>query len=52
MSKRLCFCTLAVGSRYRAHAQLLAADIQRDAPDIPLSVLTERTDEFIDFPHV
>ena len=52
MSKRFCFCTLAVGGRYRAHAQLLAADIQRYAPDIPLIVLTDRPDEFIDFPHV
>lgn len=48
----LCFCTLAVGHRYRAHAQLLAADIQQHLPDRPLVVLTDRPEEFTEFPHV
>ncbi|MEO0867051.1 MAG: hypothetical protein AAFY17_01145 [Cyanobacteria bacterium J06642_11] len=51
MSKS-CFCTLAVGNRYRAHAKLLAKDIQRYSTSIPLVILTDCPEDFIEFPHV
>ncbi len=46
MSKHYCFCTLAVGRRYRAHAQLLAADLQKYAPETVLILLSDRPQEF------
>lgn len=52
MIQQICFCTLAVGRRYRAHARLLAADIQKYAPDIPFVVLTDRPTEFESFSNV
>jgi hypothetical protein len=52
MSKDYCFCTLAVGKRYRAHAQLLAADLQKYAPERVLILLSDRPDEFEHFPNV
>lgn len=57
MSQDFCFCTLAVGKRYRNHARMLARDIQANASGIPLVILTDRTDEFeqnsnvLAFPH-
>lgn len=52
MSESFCFGTLAVGPRYRAHAQLLAADIQEYAPNKTLVILTDKLDEFKQFSHV
>ena len=51
-SKNFCFCTLAVGDRYRAHAVLLAQDIQNHMPDTTLCILTDRPEQFKQFPHV
>ncbi len=52
MSDTFCFGTLAVGDRYRAHAQLLAQDIQRYAPQTSLVVLTDQVAEFAAHNHV
>ncbi|MGB3491141.1 MAG: hypothetical protein WBA57_00325 [Elainellaceae cyanobacterium] len=52
MSDTFCFGTLAVGDRYRAHAQLLAQDIQRYAPQTSFVVLTDQTAEFAAHNHV
>ena len=51
-SQEFCFCTLAVGNRYRAHAQMLAEDIQNHMPSTILCVLTDRPEQFARFPHV
>jgi hypothetical protein len=37
-----CFCTLAIGTRYRQHALLLAEDLERYAPETPFIVLTDK----------
>lgn len=47
-----CLCTLAVGQRYRVHAQQLAADLQHHAPDIEFLILTDRPDDFGRSPNV
>ena len=52
MSKQYCFCTLAVGKRYRIHAKMLAADIREHAPGIPFIILTDRPQEFESVPNV
>lgn len=46
MADQFCFCTLAVGNRYRAHAHMLAQDIQYYAPAHPFIILTDRPAEF------
>lgn len=57
MSQDFCFCTLAVGKKYRNHAQMLARDIETNGSGIPLVILTDKTDEFkqnssiLVFPH-
>ncbi|MCF4970654.1 hypothetical protein [Nostoc sp. CMAA1605] len=51
-SKDFCFCTLAVGERYRKHTRMLAQDIQQYTPNINLCVLTDQPEDFQDFPHV
>ena len=38
----VCFCTLALGKRYRSHAFLLAEDIEKHSPGIYLIVLTDK----------
>ncbi|MEM6253680.1 MAG: hypothetical protein AAF821_12240 [Cyanobacteria bacterium P01_D01_bin.156] len=48
----LCFCTLAVGSRYRAHAKLLASDIQQYSTALPFVVLTDCPEDFVNYPNV
>ncbi|NET09151.1 MAG: hypothetical protein F6K16_31505 [Symploca sp. SIO2B6] len=52
MTDQFCFCTLAVGSRYRAHAHLLAKDIQTHSPNTSFVVLTDEPDEFRAYSHV
>jgi len=52
MSKKFCFCTLAVGDRYRTHARMLAKDIQQHTPATALCVLTDKPEYFKEFPHV
>jgi hypothetical protein len=47
-----CFCTLAIGDRYRIHAQILAQDIQDQMPNSPLLILTDRPEAFKQFPNV
>ncbi|WP_427162476.1 hypothetical protein ACQFX9_13535 [Aliinostoc sp. HNIBRCY26] len=51
-SKDFCFCTLAVGERYRKHTRMLAQDIQQYTPNINLCVLTDQPEDFQDCPHV
>ncbi len=49
MSQRdrgLCFCTLALGDRYRHLAKGLAESLERHAPGIPLVVYTEKPKYF------
>ncbi|MCY7407480.1 MAG: hypothetical protein LH631_08895, partial [Alkalinema sp. CAN_BIN05] len=50
--QEFCFCTLAVGDRYRAHAQILAQDIQKHMPSKTLCILTDQPEQFARFPHV
>ena len=50
--QEFCFCTLAVGDRYRAHAQVLARDIHKHMPSKTLCVLTDQPKQFAEFPHV
>jgi hypothetical protein len=52
MSDQFCFCTLAVGHRYRRHARMLADDIQQYAPHKLLIVLTDQPTDFQDCLHV
>jgi hypothetical protein len=52
MAKNTCFATLAVGDRYRAHARLLAEDIQQHAPGMAFVVLTDRPEDFAPYAHV
>ncbi|MBE9051915.1 hypothetical protein IQ243_16085 [Nostocales cyanobacterium LEGE 11386] len=52
MSKKFCFCTLAVGNRYRTHARMLASDIQKHSPATSLIVLTDQPHDFEEYPHV
>jgi len=52
ISKESCFCTLAVGDRYRNHARILAKDIQQHMPGKALCVLTDKPECFQEFPHV
>ena len=51
-SEKFCFCTLAVGDRYRAHAELLAQDIQNHIPSTTLCILTDQPEQFKQYPHV
>ncbi len=51
-SETFCFCTLAIGDRYRIHAQILAQDIQDHMPNRPFLILTDRPEAFKQFPHV
>lgn len=52
MSNEFCFCTLAVGSRYRKHVRMLADDIQRYSPRTFFIVLTDQPIDFDCYPHV
>lgn len=49
MTAPFCFCTLAVGQRYRTHARILASDLQHYAPQVPFVVLTDRPQDFAQF---
>jgi hypothetical protein len=50
--QNFCFCTLAVGQRYRSHAMVLAQTIQEHAPGTALCILTDRPEQFLEFSHV
>lgn len=52
MADGFCFGTLAVGDRYRKHAKLLAQDIQNYAPTQRLIVLSDRPEDFQNYPQV
>ncbi len=52
MQEPYCFCTLAVGDRYRQHAALLAQDLLLHAPHVPLLLLSDQPDDFKEFPNV
>ncbi|WP_199337925.1 hypothetical protein [Nostoc sp. FACHB-280] len=52
MSNQFCFCTLAVGERYRNHARMMAQDIQQHIPATTLLILTDQPEFFQEFPHV
>lgn len=41
-----CFCTLAIGNRYRQHALLLAEDLERYSPETLFIVLTDKPQVF------
>lgn len=48
----ICFCTLALGKRYRSHTFLLAQDIEKHSPGVYLIVLTDKPEEFKIYPNV
>lgn len=48
-SKDICFCTLAIGKRYNAHAALLARDLKEQAPKYVFLVLSDRPHLFRNF---
>ncbi|BDI14991.1 hypothetical protein ANSO36C_07930 [Nostoc cf. commune SO-36] len=50
--KEFCFCTLALGERYRSHALLLAEDIEKHSPETKLVILTDKPQEFSKYSHV
>lgn len=52
MVKEYCFCTLAIGKRYRNHARMLAKDIQQQAPLVSFVVLTDEPTDFLEYSHV
>ena len=52
MSEDYCFCTLAVGKRYRNHAKILAKDIQEKALNVSFVVLTDEPADFQEYSHV
>lgn len=47
-----CFCTLAIGKRYRDLASLLAKDIEKYSPDTCFIILTDKPDEFSNFSNI
>ncbi|MGB3295074.1 MAG: hypothetical protein WBB01_18995 [Phormidesmis sp.] len=50
--KQYCFCTLAVGKRYRTHAKMLAEDMQKHAPTTAFVLLSDKPDEFKQYANV
>lgn len=50
--KKLCFCTLALGSKYRLLAKQLAGDLQKYSPGNPLVVGTDEPKDFSGFSNV
>ncbi|MGB7084663.1 MAG: hypothetical protein WBD47_03855 [Phormidesmis sp.] len=52
MSKDYCFCTLAVGDRYRTHAKMLAEDLLTHAPGKSFVVLSDKPSEFEHYSNV
>lgn len=52
MPQHYCFCTLAVGKRYRLHAAMLAEDIQKYASGKAFVVLTDKPQDFEKFSNV
>ncbi|MEH2238188.1 hypothetical protein [Nostoc sp.] len=50
--KEFCFCTLALGERYRSHGLLLAQDIEKHSPGTKFVILTDKPQEFSNYSHV
>jgi hypothetical protein len=50
--QNFCFCSLALGKRYRSHAFLLAQDIEQHSPGTFLIILTDKPKEFFKYPNV
>lgn len=50
--QKFCFCTLALGERYRSHAFLLAQDIEKYSPGTPLIILTDEPQVFSNYSNV
>jgi len=50
--KKFCFCTLALGKKYRTLASLLAKDIEIYSPNNCLIILTDKPEEFSKSPHI
>ncbi len=50
--KTLCFCTLALGNKYRLLAKQLAGDLQKYSPGNPLVVGTDEPKDFSGFSNV
>ncbi|MEH2380701.1 MAG: hypothetical protein V7K27_17765 [Nostoc sp.] len=46
LESKFCFCTLALGKKYRALASLLAQDIETYSPHTSLVILTDKPQEF------
>lgn len=51
-NQQTCFCTLALGKKYRSLAQLLAKDLAQHSPHTPLVILTDEVPWFKDHPNV
>jgi len=49
---QFCFCTLALGRKYRQLANLLAEDIAKYSPSTRFVILTDQPEEFSHFPQV
>jgi|GEM_PF-443741 len=49
---QFCFCTLAVGSKYRKLAVLLAQDIDKYSSGTSLIIATDKPEDFSDYPQV
>ncbi|MGC1310025.1 MAG: hypothetical protein WA885_22585 [Phormidesmis sp.] len=52
MNSQYCFCSLAVGQRYRTHAKMLAEDLQKYAPETLFVLLTDKPKAFEPYPNV
>ncbi|NET45308.1 hypothetical protein [Okeania sp. SIO2B3] len=50
--KDFCFCTLALGQRYRDISKELAKDLETNAPGISLVIYTEKPDDFSSYKNV
>ncbi len=50
--KNFCFCTLALGERYRSYAFLLAEDIEKHSPGTKFLILTDKPQKFSHYSHV
>ena len=50
--KNFCFCTLALGKKYRALALLLAKDIEVHSPNTYFVIFTDCPQQFSKYPHV
>ncbi|MEA5578811.1 hypothetical protein [Anabaena sp. UHCC 0451] len=50
--QEFCFCTLALGKRYRSHTLLLAQDIEKYSPGTKFVVLTDQPQEFSNYSHI